>query len=42
MFYNNKSNGASSQLKYDNDLKLDTYSGSGSVSIEKREVSIIF
>lgn len=42
IFYNNKSNGASSQLKYDNDLKLDTYSGSGSLSIEKREVSSFF
>lgn len=41
IFYNNKSNGAS-QLSYNNDMKLDTYSGLGSTTIEKREISSFF
>ena len=40
-FYNNKSNGAS-QLSFNNDMKLDTYSGLGSTTIEKKEVSSFF
>jgi hypothetical protein len=42
IFYNSKSNGASSQLSFENDIKLDTYSGLGSTTIEKKEVSSFF
>ena len=42
IFYNSKSNGASSQLSFENDIKLDTYSGLGSTSIEKKEISSFF
>ena len=42
IFYNSKSNGASSQLSFENDIKLDTYSGLGSTTIEKKEVSAFF
>ena len=42
IFYNNKSNGASSQNGYDNDIKLDSYSGSGSLTIEKKEIGALF
>ena len=42
MFYNNKSNGASSQLSFENDSKMDSYTGAGSTSIEKREASSFF
>uniref|UniRef100_A0A6C0ETB9 Uncharacterized protein n=1 Tax=viral metagenome TaxID=1070528 RepID=A0A6C0ETB9_9ZZZZ len=38
IFYNNKSNGAS----YTNDNRLDNHSGSGSLSIEKKEISSFF
>jgi hypothetical protein len=41
IFYNNKSNGASSK-SYENDNRLDNYSGSGSLSIEKKEISSFF
>ena len=41
IFYNNKSNGAS-QLSFDNDIKLDTYGGLGSMVIEKKEISSLF
>lgn len=41
IFYNNKSNGAS-QLSFNNDMKLDTYSGLGSTTIEKKEISSFF
>jgi len=41
IFYNNKSNGAS-QLSFENDIKLDTYSGLGSTTIEKKEISSLF
>jgi hypothetical protein len=42
IFYNSKSNGASSQLSFENDIKLDTYSGLGSTTIEKKEISSFF
>ena len=42
IFYNSKSNGASSQLSFENDIKLDTYSGLGSTTIEKKEISSLF
>ncbi len=42
IFYNSKSNGASSQLSFVNDIKLDVYSGLGSTTIEKKEVSSFF
>jgi hypothetical protein len=41
IFYNSKSNGAN-QLSFDNNSKLDTYSGLGSNTIEKKEISSLF
>jgi hypothetical protein len=41
IFYNNKSNG-STQMSFDNDIKLDRYTGSGSTTIEKKEISSFF
>ena len=41
IFYNSKSNGANS-LSFNNDYKLDMYSGSGSTTIEKKEISSLF
>jgi hypothetical protein len=41
IFYNNKSNG-SSQMSFDNDIKLDRYNGLGSTTIDKKEVSAFF
>lgn len=42
IFYNSKSNGASSQLSFENDQKLDNYVGLGSIAIEKTEISSLF
>ena len=41
IFYNSKLNGAN-QLSFENDYKLDMYTGSGSTSIEKKEISSLF
>jgi len=41
-FYNNKSNGAYNQLNFNNDNKLDNYTGTGSHIIEKSEVGCFF
>ena len=43
VFYNNKSNGAFSQDRYNKvDATMDNYTGAGSMSIEKSEVSCFF
>ena len=42
IFYNSKSNGASSQLSFENDAKLDNYTGLGSTTIDKKEISSFF
>jgi len=43
IFYNNKSNGQFSQGKFDRaDSMMDNYTGAGSMSIEKSEVSCFF